>query len=682
MKKINSLLWILMSLFMLTWTACDDSDFTPGENFSGEGVYISPAVATAIDLEGEEGTFDIEILRSKIQGAVASEVKVEFGEGAANCFTVPSVVNFAEGENSAKLSVAYSNVVRGTKYQMTITVADGTPYGLSSQTFTLCYPEDKGNWEVVSTKAVLIDNLFSMYGAKNVQISELTVEKEVGVDRYRIRSPYDNSYFQALFQMNNVIGDDSDLPYIILDGEKFKEEAPGKYYIAPTNLAFQMVDGVGPKGDREWNTFGSVAGNLNTPSGPIPPTSEEYPLASYDKNSKSFDFGAVYHNVGGEKGGMIPFTDMKLYLDPALMVPDYDRDYTWYDDYLMSGTFKSTLDGEQSWKQAVQRAKEDPTFFRFVSLYAPSTEEQKTHIYFHLDLENKVFSFLKNQPTGLKTQIGNKDIYVTATTGKTAIDAEKKLLSFGLKFHLLDEKGKEAGVLAEEVMESFTYGNAYALAKGKKMDDYVGNWDVVLTNGTQNIPSKVSINKVQDEQKVDHLKVTGLSGIDPKKYNDEFELYFDSESGWLGFGFQQLKKYQDKLDTFIAPFASDEFALDSSGEVVLLGGFNENGLLEFVNVLTNPITYDSMVYLVSPDGKEIGLLSGLWNALTWKKTVEARSFHPASVNFTQGNVSKANESNRLYNRADYATFQLDEPKPVKISRTADITVNNSWSIIR
>lgn len=681
MKKINSLLWILVSLFMLTWTACDDSiDYVPGENALGEGVYFAPNTSSTVNLEGEEGTFDIELFRSKTQGAVSSEVTTEFSEGSANIFNVPASVSFAEGENSAKLSIAYSNVVRGIKYQMTLTVTDGTPYGISSKTFTLVFPEEDGNWEVVSTKAVLIDNLFSMFGAKNVQISGLTVEKEVNANRYRFRSPFDNSYFQYLFGMD-VFADDSDLPYIILDGEKFKDDAPGKYYIAPTNLAFQMVNGVGPKEDTEWNTFGSVAGNLSTSSGLIPPTSEDYPLVSFDEKGKSFNFGSVYHNLGGEGGGVIPFNGMMLYLDPTLMKPDYDRDYTWYDDYLMSGTFHSTLDGEQSWLQSVQRAEEDPTFFRFVSLYAPSTDEQKSHIYFHLDLENNTLTFLKNQPTGLKVPVGKKDIYVTAVPGKTAIDDAKHLLSFGLKFHLLDEDGNEAGVLAEEVIESFTYGNAYTFAQGKKMDDYVGNWNVEMSNGKESLSSTVTIQKVQDQQKKDHLIVTGLSGMDPQVYNDACELYYDPETGWLGFGFQQSSNLDNGYMTFVTAFSSKESMIDTSGEVVMLGGFNKDNKLEFVNVLSNSIYFDSMAYLLSPDGSQLGLLTGYWNALTWEKAVESYSFRPASVNISEGTEVKAVESNRLFNRKDYATFKFAEPKSVKISRTAEVTVNNTFSII-
>ncbi|WP_300910175.1 hypothetical protein [uncultured Bacteroides sp.] len=172
-------------------------------------------------------------------------------------FTVPSKVSFDDGKVDTVMVLSYQNLVRGTKYAITLSFADGTPYGRSEVTFNVLYPEPMlEEWEVISEEAVLVDNLFSMYGVSDYYIYDITVEKEKTTNKYRFKSPYNQAY------ANNVLGitfpADFEFPYIVLDGETYKNEAPDKYYIASTALGFKMTDGAGPSFDAEWNTFGSV----------------------------------------------------------------------------------------------------------------------------------------------------------------------------------------------------------------------------------------------------------------------------------------------------------------------------------------------------------------------------------------------------------------------------------------
>lgn len=63
--------------------------------------------------------------------------------------------------------------------------ADGTPYGRSEVTFNVLYPEPMlEEWEVISEEAVLVDNLFSMYGVSDYYIYDITVEKEKTTNKY------------------------------------------------------------------------------------------------------------------------------------------------------------------------------------------------------------------------------------------------------------------------------------------------------------------------------------------------------------------------------------------------------------------------------------------------------------------------------------------------------------------
>lgn len=684
MKKINIYLLTLLSVIALVWTACTDSvDYEPGQLTQGEGVYFSTTESANITLENTEGSFELNMYRTNTIGAVESKITIEYGEGASEVFSIPATISFTDGTEKAILNINYSNVVRGTKYQFTITANDGTPYGASSQTFTVIYPEDEGSWEVVSTEAVLIDNLFSMFGAKNIQISQITVEKNTEANQYRFRSPYDNSYFNMLFGMAPFSNEDN-LPYIILDGEKFKSEAPGSYYIAQTSLGFQMVNGVAPKEDYEWNTFGSVAGNLSAGDSAIPPTSAQYPLGKYEETIKMFDLGSVYHRIGGDNGGFSVTSGFMLYLDPALMTEDYDRDYTWYDDYAASGTFKSTLnDKEEEWIQPVQYAAEDPTFYRFVSLYAPTTEQQKTHIYFNYDAEKNTLTLPKAQPTGLKTNVGGNEIYVSAVPGKSKVDTENGTFTFVLSFHLIDADGNTTAELAQ-VSETFLWGQgAYNLVKGKKLDDYLGNWSVPATDGKENLNFNVTLSKVMDQENNPHLVATGLSG-GIEGYDDMVELSYDPSTGWILFGFQQAGNIQNGDNiymTFAAPFDSKTMYLGSGASEVMIGGFDNDGNLQFLNNLTNSQEYDSMVYLLSPDGSQVGFLTGYWNVLSWNKISTNASFATMTkaINWGEefGNI-KSQQGKPVQRRVYQTTVNL-QPVSIKSTyslSTTEINYNN------
>ena len=138
-------------------------------------------------------------------------------------------------------------------------------------------------WEVVSTNATLIDNMFEAFGATGVKLTGITVEKHPELNKYRFKSPYDNSYFNSLFGIGTLLPDDFKLPYIELDGNTY----PGGYYITVTKLGWKMVNGVGPEANSDWGTFGSVYGNLSEDLG-------TYPLGSYNDAEKVFDLGALF----------------------------------------------------------------------------------------------------------------------------------------------------------------------------------------------------------------------------------------------------------------------------------------------------------------------------------------------------------------------------------------------------
>lgn len=621
MKKLNTYLLTLMGVFALTWSACTDSyDYDPAPGVDGEGVYFPSSVQTSITLDGTEGSFTLKVQRTKSTGTGESVLTAEFNEGGASIFSVPAKVNFADGETETTITVGYNNLVRGTMYDVKLSFVDGTPYASSSLTFKILYPaEVVEEWETVSTEAVLIDNILNPWGIKDFAISGITVEKEKHSNKYRFSSPYTNEYLDAIGGGIEFPADHK-YPYIILDGETYKEKAPGQYYIPKTAFGFKMVNGAGLALDATWNSFGSVAGNLSTNSGPIEPGNATYPMAKYDANTKMFNLGSVYHNV--EEYGFYMPTGMVLYLDPALMSPDYDRDYTWETINDATGYFTSEIAGE-SWTQVVQQAEEDPTFYRFTSLYA-----QDVHIYFNYDAAKGTLTMPKMQPTGLTTY-GNK-IYVDAVPGKCTVDADQKF-TFVLSFYLVDTDGKKTAELMQST-ETFLWGRGPLdqLVKGKKIEDYVGTWAVSLTNGQEGGKMPVSITKADKTT----LLVQGLSIV--KDYDDTMALEYDAETGFLNFEFQQVASINGYYG-FVSPFNSETMGLGTKTGESLIGGLNKDGVLTFINNPANTGIYDSMVYVKSPDGKQLGFMTGYWNYLEWAPVTPAASFGSLSnVSFNTG----------------------------------------------
>ena len=323
MKKNSIFFLAMMGLCSLAWTGCtDEVDYTPAEAVQGQGVYFLKSVQTSYTLKDVKGEITLKVGRTATTDSFEAPLTVSVNEGGGNLFKVPATVPFAAGESESSVTITFDNLVRGTNYEVSLSFADATAYGNSAIKLNVIYPKAvEYQWEIVSDKGVFIDNLFSMYGVKDLSFAatlgkSIEVEQAKGYRLFRFRSPYDNDYTNALFGVD-LFPADFKYPYIVLDGETYKEH--NLWYIKPTALGFQMVDGEGPKFDPEWNTFGSIAGNLSTGDGPIPPTSKDFPLGKYDKKSKCFDFGVTYHKLGGY-GFYINKTQFKLYLDTAALV--------------------------------------------------------------------------------------------------------------------------------------------------------------------------------------------------------------------------------------------------------------------------------------------------------------------------------------------------------------------------
>ena len=645
MKKINNLLLALLSVFALAWTACDDEvEYTPAGLLDGNGVYFPTSTQTSYEVEGTSGTLTFDVMRTLTTEAQEATLNITYGEGAESVFSIPASVNFAAGDTLATLTVQYDNLVQGTTYTAELSFADGTPYAYSTINLSVVYPNKiEYEWEKVSENAIYTDNLFSMYGGGNYQITGITVEKAKGYDMYRFKSPYDNAYMDYMWGEPNLFPADFEAPYIILDGETYKDEAPGKFYIAITPLGFKMTDGVGVSYDSEWNTFGSIAGNLSAGGSAIPPTSTDYPLGTFDENKQNFNLGAMFHNLDGY-GYYIVESGFSLALDPTLLSPDYDRDYTWKDVTDATGFFTSELMGE-SWMQAVQVSEEDPTFYRMTN---PYSDAEKAHLYFYINEEGNV-SLPRGQNVGL-TSFGTP-IYVEGTAGASSWDATNEKLTLGLTLYLADADGKKTADVTS-VTETFLWGQTEMdqLLKGKKIDDYVGTWQVPFSDGTL-IP--VTVEKENETT----LRVKNLSGLAAAPYADDIFFTYNPSDGLISFAPQEAAPYEN-LPVITAVMDSE--TMQMSDTETLVGGLMRDGSLKFLNSESNDGVWDAMVYIIFENNQAYILND--YTGLIWTPAeTTTQSFKSA----TKGNFNRQSLKKGITPRRSFDTDLQIKPQPVK-----------------
>jgi len=649
MKKINTYLLALISVFMLTWTACTDSvDYDPAATLEGQGAYFAAASAS-YTVDAATGKATLQVFRSNKNGSAEIPLTVTYGEGVGNSVQVPGTASFADGETAANVAISYNDLMEGKSYKLNVSVSDVTPYGKSAISVNLMYSnEPVYTWEEVSDKAVYLDDMFSLIGQGGMKTEGITVEKAKEVNMYRFRSPYNNDYFTKTWG-GKLFPEGFEFNYIILDGETYKDaEGNPLYYIKPTNLGFRMVvsgSSANIGGDTETLMFGSVAVNLAAGGVTIPPTSTDYPLGTFDAKKKIFNLGAVYQDIDGYGKNVYKAGKFMLYLDPSALVPDYDQDYTWMSMPGYGGLFTSELVGEE-WMQSIQQSAEDATFYRLPSLYTDDTA-----LYFYLDKEHGSVSILKGQKSGLTTY-GNP-VYIEGTPGKSSYDTQTGTLTLGLTLYLADENGKKTAEL-KKVVETFELGTeTESLLKGKSIDDYVGSWKVQV-GGAQEGAVRATVTKVD-------AKTLGVLGLSATGANDMVLLTYDDKSGLLTFEAQEvasLSPLVDNLPVFIVPFNSALYS--PTTEDSFIGGLTADGVLKFVNNSTNKGVWDTMCFILIEDGQP-SLFTGLWNYTDWTPLAAPV---PAALKVQPSMNNKA-VSQKIMPRRTYKTELNIKPIPLQ-----------------
>lgn len=625
MKTLKQIQYLFVAVLAMAMAACTDNSveevFVPVE-LEGHGVYFAKATKLNYEVEGTEGSIDFKVLRTDTSGDATVKVNTTT---ETTLFTFPETISFAIGAAETTLTVNYANIVRGIKYDFNIYFEEGTDYGNSNLDFTLLYPEEVvEEWEVISENAIYTDNLYSMYGAGNLtgevisSLKNIVVEKEKNSEKYRFKSPYGAEYCDWMWGFS--LPADFELPYIVIDGEYFKENLPDNpasatsYFVHPVALGMVMENGVGPYFDAEQINFGSLAGYLSSGGSPIAPDNATYPAGKYDKKTKTFDLGACFHWLGGY--GYYPISGSGkfiLSLDPALLETNYERDFTWEPVEDATGYFTSEMVGE-SWMNEVEVSVEDPTFFKLTNLY-----NEGYHLYFNYDAETGKVKIPELQKSGFESM--GKIIYMDGKAEATE-DGE---FTFTLDFYHYDAK-TEARFDLVTVEESFLWGRGPLdlFVKGLTADDYQGYYKTPVYDQDGFVANiAIKLTKYNDKYIfVNGLSVEGALGGD---YDDTIVLVYDEETGLLVFQPQNANPYTDEDGTYnamVVPFNSATYGLTT--KETLTGGFMPDGTFQFINTPGNAGTWDSIVYGLVINGS-FYFMNGYWTGLVWNPVASSQT---------------------------------------------------------
>ena len=212
------------------------------------------------------------------------------------------------------------------------------------------------------------------------------------------------------------------------------------------------------------------------------------------------------------------------------------------------------------------------------------------------------------------------------------------------------------------VTETFLWGQSeFDQLQSSKIDDYVGNWIIPFSDGSETLQIPATISKVDETT----LAVKGLSGA--ADYDDTMLLSYDTQTGWIRFSAQEVASLQG-FQVFVFPYNSEtgEFNEES-----LIGGITKSGTFKFLNDESNEGKYDAMVYVVNT-GNGYSYLTGYWNFLEWGSNTAAATKSVTSFGLNMRSIKHGFTPRRVYNN------NLDmQPQPIQshLSRNASMNGN-------
>lgn len=158
--KFKTLLISGLCLMGFAMTGCDSSDdapYSPAGADTDKGVYFSNLQSTTVELEDNQMSFDVQVLRTNADGELTVPVSMTCKAGEGSLFAVPATVTFADGETEAKLTVGvdFPNINNDYDYVLTFTIPEesASPYGLATKVMTVKYAP-WSEWELLEGNGI------------------------------------------------------------------------------------------------------------------------------------------------------------------------------------------------------------------------------------------------------------------------------------------------------------------------------------------------------------------------------------------------------------------------------------------------------------------------------------------------------------------------------------------------
>lgn len=619
LKKIITATFHLCLVALMT--ACSDSvpseDFGPSPEANTDGVFFH-AANTVYMAKAKNDTIHLTIGRSKTSSAQSyqfvTNVTDSTGTDAKNHIIVPESVSFGSGEDRHDIDIIMTDLDYDMPYtvEMKVSDKDATPYATGTQKFTVTC-EDPDAWEVVTKKAVFVNNFWSsILSGSTTMYGNVTVKKYRGKNIFRI---YDlpmafreewTQYYQMAPDCELTV--DAQTYPIEIDCDKYSQPNSRikKVYMPFQSLGVKLGELSGSPYTVGEVWAGSVAYNLMSATTGDYISEAMYPLGTYDTQTGVFKFGKIAVDYGDDAFGIqLCQGETALYLDESKMEVDI-RDLLFTN--IRRATFNSKAYLDQNGYYMSQGTKlgqcsdseyEDAQYtFRIQAPYTAGHDLYFTH-------KNGRVKFLDGQLTG-STTLGGYPIYCESKTSSYIKNDQEEKYVFNMNFYYINDKSEryDLGTFEEELVmgSTITYYTADDLIRDKSIDEYVGEWSgefVYVSDQNTTVRANVSIKK--DDQYT--LIIRGLAPYMESQNGYDSSLYLDwnDETGTFDF----LPQYANTFNQYqINVYTAD---LDNPNSELydlynLRVGFLKDGRLAFVNNPDNAVPVNCAVFYTPASG--------------------------------------------------------------------------------
>ena len=312
--KVNKYLFkafaATMALVGLASCSSDDYDMVSAPNT--KQVYFSNNVSSEILIEENQNKVEIEVLRCNTKGDLTVELGV-VDTTAANLFTIPSTVTFADGDSVAIVPVTFSfaSLAADHPYAIGLELKDQTtPYGDASKQFIIKYAPwsewEPFGWQYPSNIESLASGRFAAWVAAYQQYaagdySDPSLIADGDIPTYTYTQYLSGEYSQPVFVRSSMLNPTlrqimlPDWAYgvdLVLDWKYVENEATGDVEENDITIAeqsmgyFHTTYGDFVKVTDTYNAFFNLRGDASY-------TKEDH-LSYYDSETGRFNLDITY----------------------------------------------------------------------------------------------------------------------------------------------------------------------------------------------------------------------------------------------------------------------------------------------------------------------------------------------------------------------------------------------------